>query len=103
MMKKSTHRALYKSTFLSEVLSECDDDVHIYTDDSRQDEIDACSYSVYGRCMYSLRFYSSSRLLLTLWELKVTHVSYNDFSIFTTEVEVIHRAIILIKMKIYKK
>ena len=33
----------------------------------------------------------------------MSHVSYNDCSIFTTEIEVINRAIILIKMKIDKK
>ena len=88
MIKKYTHSALFKSIFLSEVLSECDDDVHIYTDGSKQDERAACSYSVYGHCMYSLRLYSSSRLLLKLWESKMSHVSYNDCSIFTIEVDV---------------
>ena len=38
MIKISTHPALFKSKFLSEVLPEYDDDVYIYTDGSKQDK-----------------------------------------------------------------
>ena len=82
--KKSTPPALFKSIFLSEVLPEYEDYVHIYTDGSKQDERAACSFSVYGRCMYSLRL-------------------SNDSSIFTAEIEAINRALRFIKMKDLKK
>ena len=82
--KKSTPPALFKSLFLSEVLPEYKDYVHIYTDGSKQDEKAACSYSVNGRCMYSLRL-------------------SNDSSIFTAEIEAINRAIRFIKAKDFKQ
>ena len=93
---------MFKSKFLSEVLPESDDDVYIYTDGSKQDKHMIVAILCMSVVCILLDFIVVVDFYWYFGSQKRLIVSYNDSIIFTDEIEVINKAMRLIKMKISK-